>query len=194
MWFCCSKLKPLAWITVFTFVLMLQATGVAIEFPGQPSQWQGFTRYDFKVDTKPVLVVTPKEPAPGVPWVWHGEFFGHKPAPDIALLNKGFHVVYMRVPNMLGNPAAVKHWNYTDGQKLSFGGVVGKTLARLKFVCPAVQFQVTSRSSRGHTRERAQVFDLYQDVFFDRYCQPGCLIRDVAVIVFDDPTGCLCVC
>ena len=111
MWFCCSKLKPLAWTTVFTFISMLQATGVAIEFPGQPSQWQGFTRYDFKVDTKPVLVVTPKEPAPGVPWVWHGEFFGHKPAPDIALLNKGFHVVYMRVPNMLGNPAAVKHWN-----------------------------------------------------------------------------------
>ena len=81
-----------------------------------------------------------------------------------------------------------------DGQKLSFGGVAGKTLARLEFVCPAVQFQVTSRSSRGHTRERAQVFDLYQDVFFDRCCQPECLIRDVAVILFDDPTGCLCVC
>jgi hypothetical protein len=30
--------------------------------------------------------------APGRPWAWHGEFFGHKPAPDIALLGKGMHV------------------------------------------------------------------------------------------------------
>jgi len=95
----------------FAIVTVLPVPGIAIEFPGQPSQWQGFSRYDFQVDTKPVLVVAPKEPAPGNPWVWHGEFFGHKPAPDVALLNKGFHIVYMRVPNMLGNPSAVKHWN-----------------------------------------------------------------------------------
>ena len=63
------------------------------------------------IDGRPVLVVAPKEPAPGRPWVWHGEFFGHKPAPDIALLKRGFHVVYMRVPNMLGAPAAVAHWD-----------------------------------------------------------------------------------
>lgn len=43
--------------------------------------------------------------------MWHGEFFGHKPAPDIALLHQGFHVVYMRVPDMLGSPRAVRHWN-----------------------------------------------------------------------------------
>ena len=58
-----------------------------------------------------VLVVAPDRPAKGKPWVWHGEFFGHKPAPDIALLKRGFHVVYMRVPNMLGAPAAVAHWD-----------------------------------------------------------------------------------
>ena len=39
-------------------------------------------------DGKNVLVVTPKQAAPGKPWVWHGEFFGHKPAPDIALLKQ----------------------------------------------------------------------------------------------------------
>lgn len=79
--------------------------------PGKTSDWFGFTRHDFVVDGKPVLVVKPKEPAAGRPWVWHGEFFGHKPAPDIALLNRGFHIVYMSVPNMLGGPPAVKHWN-----------------------------------------------------------------------------------
>ena len=80
-------------------------------FPGKSSDWHGFIRYDFEVDEKPVLVVTPQHAAPGRPWVWHGEFFGHKPAPDIELLTRGFHIVYMRVPDMLGSPQAVAHWN-----------------------------------------------------------------------------------
>ena len=87
------------------------AAGQPAPFPGQVSEWNGFPRYDFEVDGKPVLVVAPKQPAPGRPWVWHGEFFGHKPAPDIALLERGFHVVYMSVPDMLGCPQAVQHWN-----------------------------------------------------------------------------------
>lgn len=80
-------------------------------FPGKSTDWNGFRRYDFEVDGKPVLVVVPEAPAAGRPWVWHGEFFGHKPAPDVALLKRGFHVVYMRVPDMLGAPQAVAHWN-----------------------------------------------------------------------------------
>ncbi len=80
-------------------------------FPGRKSDWNGFARYDFKVERFPVLVVVPHKAAAGKPWVWHGEFFGHKPAPDIALLKKGFHIVYMSIPNMLGSPEAVEHWN-----------------------------------------------------------------------------------
>lgn len=87
------------------------ARASAAPFPGRMSAWNGFDRYDFTVDGKPVLVVCPKNSAPGKPWVWHGEFFGHKPKPDIALLERGFHVVYMSVPDMLGAPAAVAHWN-----------------------------------------------------------------------------------
>ncbi len=83
----------------------------AAPFPGAKSQWHGFARYDFQVDGKPVLVVAPNKAAPGRPWVWHGEFFGHKPAPDIELLKRGFHIVYMQVPNLLGSPTAVAHWN-----------------------------------------------------------------------------------
>ncbi len=81
------------------------------QFPGKRSEWFGFDRYDFEVDGKPVLVVAPKIEAPGRPWVWHGEFFGHKPNPDIALLGRGFHVAHMSVPDMLGSPEAVAHWN-----------------------------------------------------------------------------------
>lgn len=83
----------------------------AESWPGQPTDWNGFSRYDFEVEKKAVLVVVPHQAAPGQPWVWHGEFFGHKPEPDIALLKRGFHVVYMRAPDMLGSPTAVAHWD-----------------------------------------------------------------------------------
>src|SRR5690606_28859879 len=86
------------------------ALTAAEPFPGVRSEWNGFARYDFEVAGKPVLVVAPQSPAPGRPWVWHGEFFGHKPAPDIALLQRGFHVVAMRIPDMLGSPEAVQLW------------------------------------------------------------------------------------
>ncbi len=92
------------------FKRQLMSEGEA-PFPGKQSHWNGFPRYDFEVDGKPVLVVAPRKPAAGKPWVWHGEFFGHKPAPDIELLERGFHIVYMRVPDLLGAPRAVEHWN-----------------------------------------------------------------------------------
>jgi pimeloyl-ACP methyl ester carboxylesterase len=115
-----SRTKPhpaIRWLVGAILLLPTTATiGQLAEaepgkFPGKQSKWNGYVRYDFKVDGKSVLVVEPKTAAPGRPWVWHGEFFGHKPAPDIALLDRGFHIVYMRVPNMLGCPRAVEHWN-----------------------------------------------------------------------------------
>ena len=87
------------------------AAELAPPFPGAKSDWHGFDCYEFPVQGKTVSVVVPPQTALGRPWVWHGEFFGHKPAPDIALLGKGFHIVYLRVPDMLGCPEAVARWN-----------------------------------------------------------------------------------
>ncbi len=106
-----NKGMPLVEAEVQASELDARIRALDAPFPGKKTSWNGFDRYDFFVDGKPVLVVAPQQPAPGKPWVWHGEFFGHKPAPDIALLGKGFHVVYMSVPDMLGCPEAVAHWN-----------------------------------------------------------------------------------
>ncbi|RLS51132.1 MAG: alpha/beta hydrolase [Planctomycetota bacterium] len=84
---------------------------VPAPFPGTVSDWNGFVKHDFEVDGHKVLVVVPKVAAAGRPWLWHGEFFGHKPAPDIALLKQGFHITYMNVPDLFGSPRAVEHWN-----------------------------------------------------------------------------------
>lgn len=79
-------------------------------FPGKLSDWQGYPRYDFPVNGHTLTVVLPKSPAPGQPWCWEGEFFGHQPAPDVALLGKGFAIVYLNAPNLLGSPQAVAKW------------------------------------------------------------------------------------
>lgn len=103
--------------TLLGYLGCLLATSIAVAaegpapLPGKVTQWHGFDRCDFEVGGRPALVVAPKQAAAGKPWVWHGEFFGHKPAPDIALLERGFHVAYLSVPDMLGAPPAVKHWD-----------------------------------------------------------------------------------
>ncbi|MBI5761582.1 MAG: alpha/beta hydrolase [Planctomycetales bacterium] len=91
--------------------LKLRFAPAAEPFPGKKSAWNGFDRFDFVVAGKTATVVVPKQVAAGRSWVWHGEFFGHKPAPDIALLGHGFHCVSLSVPDMLGSPEAVAHWN-----------------------------------------------------------------------------------
>ncbi len=79
-------------------------------FPGARSSWQGYDRYDFVVDGCKTLVVQPKQTAPGAPWIWRAEFFDHRPETDIALVSRGFHLVYMDVGNTFGCPDAMAHW------------------------------------------------------------------------------------
>lgn len=85
--------------------------GSASALPNKTGDWNGYDKHELTIAGKPVTIVAPKSAAPGKPWVWHGEFFGHKPAPDIALLGKGFHIVYMKINDMLGSPPAVALWN-----------------------------------------------------------------------------------
>ena len=106
-----SKLMLHALLSVCVVVSPTFAQADENAFPGKQSKWNGFSRYDFEVDGKPVLVVVPDKAVAEKPWVWHGEFFGHKPEPDIELLKRGFHVVYMQIPNLFGSPQALKHWD-----------------------------------------------------------------------------------
>lgn len=90
-------------------------------FPGNSADWFGYAKYEFEVHGIDYCVVVPKQCAPGNPWIWRAEFFGHEPQADLALLAKGWHVVY--IPNaagLYGSPEAVKIWNkayeYLTGQ------------------------------------------------------------------------------
>ncbi len=86
------------------------AQAAAEPFQGKESEWSGYPRYDFNHEDRNTIVVAPKNAAPGNPWLWRGEFFGAFPAVDVALLAKGFHVVYIDCPNTFGSPDTMKKW------------------------------------------------------------------------------------
>jgi len=78
---------------------------------GTKSSFHGFDQFDFKLDGVDCKVVLPKQVADGKPWVWRARFWGHQPQFDIAMLKRGYHVVYCNVGNLFGNAEAIKRWN-----------------------------------------------------------------------------------
>jgi pimeloyl-ACP methyl ester carboxylesterase len=78
------------------------------EAEAKASQWNGFQKLDFVVAGRACMLVQPKTPAEGSPWIWRTEFFGHEPQGDIALLQAGWHVAYIPVSDMYGAPPAIE--------------------------------------------------------------------------------------
>ncbi len=75
--------------------------------PPKTADWNGYERLDFNFEGRKALLVRPKTAAPGNPWIWRTEFFGHEPQGDIGLLGKGFHVAYIDMQNLYGAPTAM---------------------------------------------------------------------------------------
>lgn len=93
-------------------LILIAATAISLhadEPAAVKSQWQGFDRIDFTVAGRKSWLVQPKEAAPGKPWIWRTEFFGHEPQGDLALLAKGWHVAYTTMTNQYGGPIATDH-------------------------------------------------------------------------------------
>ena len=105
----------LAVASLLAVIILAATSALADETPkpltGTKSSYHGFDRYDFVVDGQKCIVVTPKSAAKGHPWIWRAEFFDHRPEIDLALVNKGFHLVHMNVGNTFGCPSAMKHFD-----------------------------------------------------------------------------------
>ena len=98
-------------LTVGLLAAPCQAQDSAAPFKGTKTDYHGYERVDFQVDGCQTIVVLPKQVAPGRPWIWRAEFFDHRPQADLALLGRGFHLVYLNVGNTFGCPDAMKHWD-----------------------------------------------------------------------------------
>lgn len=104
--------RPRLALTVLLVALAVHARNTeAAGFRGEKSRWHGFDQYDFQVDDFACRVVVPKQAAEGRPWIWRARFWGHEPQTDIALLGKGFHVVYCDVADLWGNGEAIRRWD-----------------------------------------------------------------------------------
>ncbi|EDY16159.1 putative O-antigen related protein [Chthoniobacter flavus Ellin428] len=106
-------LSPLlaALLLVTGLPLLTRAADTPAAATPKTSVWNGYEKLDFEVAGKPALLVKPRTPAPGNPWIWRTEFFGHEPQGDIALLGLGWHVAYLKVSDMYGAPAAIDLMN-----------------------------------------------------------------------------------
>jgi len=90
---------------------LVSGSVLAEEFTGRKGSFHGFAQFEFQVQDARCRVVTPKNAAPGKPWIWRARFWGHQPQLDIALLKRGWHVAYCEVGNLFGNPKAVARWD-----------------------------------------------------------------------------------
>ncbi len=71
------------------------------------NNWNGFEIIEFKFNGVDAKIVFPRKPNPTKNWIWRTQFWAHEPQTDIALLNQGFHVVYVDVVDLYGNKVAV---------------------------------------------------------------------------------------
>ena len=86
-------------------------------------QYHGFKQFDFKYQGNPCRIAEPKFVAKGAPCVWRGYYWGHQPQFDVAMLERGWHVIYCSASNLFGSSEGVERWNafYAHLQEQGFG-------------------------------------------------------------------------
>ena len=94
------------------FLLAILLTVSSLQIQAQETNYHGFKELDFKFEGHDAKVVFPEKAEPGRHWIWRARFWGHEPQTEIALLNKGFHVVYVDGAEYCGNQDAVLLWNH----------------------------------------------------------------------------------
>lgn len=82
-----------------------------LNLEGYKFDFHGFKGAEFNYQGMACKVVLPDTLAEDHPWVWRARFWGHQPQFDIALLNKGYHIVYCDIVNLFGNEVAIDRWN-----------------------------------------------------------------------------------
>ncbi|HEX2976634.1 MAG TPA: SGNH/GDSL hydrolase family protein [Bacteroidales bacterium] len=77
----------------------------------QDTTYYGFRCHNFRFEDYDARIVFPVRPEPEMHWIWRARFWGHEPQTEIALLRKGFHLVFIDAPDLCGNREAVQLWN-----------------------------------------------------------------------------------
>lgn len=92
-------------------ILSLLFAFINLQAKSKKNPWQDYKRIDLKVDGRNAFIIQPKESDPNKPWLWRARFPTYHPEVDLILLERGFHIAYINTDDMLGSPAALKHWD-----------------------------------------------------------------------------------
>lgn len=72
------------------------------------STYHGFKRIDYQFQGHDAVVIFPDQAEEQRRWIWRAEFLGAFDTVDVAMLKAGWHLVYYRISDMYGCPAAVE--------------------------------------------------------------------------------------
>jgi pimeloyl-ACP methyl ester carboxylesterase len=97
---------------VKTIVLIVFFILSSNQSSAQEPAYYGFKCIEFKFEGHDAKIVFPKKAEEQRHWIWRALFWGHEPQAEIALLEKGFHLVYIDAIEYCGNPSAVTLWNH----------------------------------------------------------------------------------
>ena len=87
---------------------------ISVQVPSQnfiESNFHGYKQLDFSFNGIGCKIVQPKKVNKNHNWIWRARFWGHESQTDIALLERGFHIVYCDVANLFGSMEAIKRWD-----------------------------------------------------------------------------------
>lgn len=88
------------------------------------SNFRGYRCATFSRHGRECKVVKPQKAREDHPWIWRMRFWAHEPQTDIALLERGYHLVYCDQAERLGNKQNIEEWN--DFYKLLHEGGLNK--------------------------------------------------------------------
>ena len=97
---------------VKTIVLIVFFLLSSNQISSQETDYYGFKCIDFKFEGHNAKIVFPDKAEEQRHWIWRARFWGHEPQAELALLKKGFHLVYIDASDYCGNNAAVILWNH----------------------------------------------------------------------------------
>ena len=84
-----------------------------LSFPGGSLEiYEGYQAHCFAWDGCPCILVEPRQPLPGKPWVWKAEFFEAYPKFELEMRRRGYYLAYMSVGNTFGCPDAMEHFDH----------------------------------------------------------------------------------
>lgn len=78
---------------------------------GKDTVYHGYRCVEFTFEGRTARIVAPTAPAAGHPWLWRARFWGHEPQAELALLARGFHLVFIDTEELFGNAENIAIWD-----------------------------------------------------------------------------------